>query len=711
MGHAGPEERAVPSASPALNDTQRQSRCAGTLRAHNQTITEQSLASLAEVDAAYRTIPQEYLRSFIAAYLAALAEAVEQGGGEPFDRVRTQARDLLSVDGVGVAGVIRALEVVGDRCRAATSLPDDVELVRHWTREATALITERAVSTVTQQLEDELSQHRLSQERLLSLQRVSTAVLSELSLDRILQVVVDEAMQLMDAAAAAIRLVDDDGTTLRRITSTGAADTLLSAELIPIEGSLVGQCFVTRRPIISNDVQHDQRLSGRVRARSALQSLLIVPLIVRERAIGVLLVADRARGTFSPEDQRLLSLFADQASTAIEHARLYRQAQAQVAELAALQRISSVISSSLDIDEVFRALYDEIRGVMTADALIIGLARDNGRFDLDFIMDDGQRYAPRHDFTFSPAMNQSVIEKRAMIIDDVHSPKLPRLHTIGHPETRVRSIVNAPLLKGDEVVGLLSAQSYTPNTYKPSDAQLLMTIANNAVVAIEHARLYAQAQTLAVAEERNRLAREIHDTLAQGLIGISLYLERLDLALEGGDGEQRDLVQRALNLTRANLEEARRSVRDLRAAPLEGRTLIEALTHLVQEIHGEGTFAVDLRVPSSVPMLAARVETALFRMVQESVTNCRKHAQCSQVTIELRLNEDDLALSVIDDGLGFDTAAARAKVHRCGLASMQERIVQIGGQLEIESHVGDGTTIRACLPIARALARDDEHVG
>ncbi len=598
---------------------------------------------------------------------------------------------------------------INDGARAlAGCAEDDQELIGAWMREATRLVTERSVAAINRKLADELDRHRIIEERLLSLQRVNAIVLSEVDLESMLQTIVDEAMHLIGAQAAAIRLVDQESTTLRIIASTGKSDVFLLQESMPIHGSLTGYAFRTGEPVISNDVENDPRLAEEIRSASVLRSLLIVPLEVRESTIGVLLVSDRHGGPFTFEDQRLLSLFAGQAAAAIEHAQLHQQAQHQIAELAALHRLSNVISSSLEIEDVFWAIYQEIRQVMAADAFLIGLVRPDGLVDLDFIIDGGQRYAPRHAFELSPAMKRAKTERRAVVIDDIRGEGVPPFYTVGHPQTRVRSIVTAPLLKGAEVVGLLSAQSYEQNKYRDSDAQLLMTIANHAVVAVEHARLYRQAQSLAIAEERNRLAREIHDTLAQGLIGIILHLERLDLKLMDADSTTREILERALTLARSNLEEARRSVHDLRAAPLEGRTLLEALHHMTEDLRDEGVFTVDLRAPMSLPLFAARVETALFRVVQEAISNCRKHAQCSAIALDIDLNDDVLSLQVTDNGQGFDVDAARVVPDRFGLSSMFERVSQIGGSLEIQSKPGRGTTVSLNVPLDRAVHSEVE---
>ena len=695
--------------SPAANSSSQQDHAAlvefaSRLRACVSNVVDRVVPRLREMAEPYRSVQIDVLSRIVEDYVTSLADSMHCGSLQPFDAFLDRTDQYWAPSGLGVSHVMQGLDLINDTSRqTAGCSSDDVISIERWMRDATRLVTERSVSAINRKLADELERHRLIEERLFSLQRVSAIVLSEVDLESMLQTVVEEAMQLIGAQAAAIRLVDEETQTLRVIASAGRRESLFHQEAMPIHGSLTGYAFRTGEPVISNNIEDDPRLADDIRSASVLHSLLIVPLVVRESSIGVLLVTDRVSGSFTDEDQRLLSLFADQAAAAIEHAQLHKQAQHQIAELAALHRISNVISSSLEIEDVFWAIYHEIRQVMTADAFIIGLSRPDGLVDLDFIVDGGHRFAPRHAFELSPAMSRAKTERRAVIIDDVLDEGIPPLHTVGHPQTRVRSIVSAPLLKGSEVVGLLSAQSYQQANYRENDAQLLMTIANHAVAAVEHARLYRQAQNLAIAEERNRLAREIHDTLAQGLIGIILQLERLDLKLSDTEESMRELLERALSLARENLEEARRSVHDLRAAPLEGRTLLEALFHLTDDLRGEGMFSVDLRAPMSLPLFAARVETALFRVVQEAISNCRKHSQCSAIALDIDMNDDVLTLRVTDNGLGFDIDEARRTPDRFGLSSMYERVSQIGGRLEIESTPGRGTSVNLSIPLDRAI--------
>jgi two-component system NarL family sensor kinase len=338
---------------------------------------------------------------------------------------------------------------------------------------------------------------------------------------------------------------------------------------------------------------------------------------------------------------------------------------------------------------------------MIADAFVIVLRNDEGGFDISYVVDLGREYAPRHNEDIPAIYHESMERHVPIIIETATHADFANWDRYGDMTRRVQSILIAPLYRGAEAIGTLSAQSYASNAYRQRDADLLSTVANVAAVAIENARLYEQAHGAAVAEERNRLAREIHDTIAQGLVGIILQLEAVSASL-GDDSEsplQRRLT-RAINLARVNLDEARRSVRDLRAAPLEHMSLSEALVQLAEQHEEECETDVHIDVPEAMPLLDPTVETALFRFVQESLSNCRKHARTSTVWIHARV-EESLAISVRDNGPGFDVDAYRREGsgHHFGLHGMRERIERLGGTLQIESRIGGGTQLGIRLPL------------
>jgi two-component system NarL family sensor kinase len=228
------------------------------------------------------------------------------------------------------------------------------------------------------------------------------------------------------------------------------------------------------------------------------------------------------------------------------------------------------------------------------------------------------------------------------------------------------------------------------------ELRLLSTIASQVGIAIERARLADEGARLARAEERTRLAREIHDTLAQGLAGIALNIESALNRLDTQPDQARARLERALSMARENLEEARGSVTDLRtSAAMAGKPLAEALGSLARTFTSDTGVPVVLRVDPGLD-LPPRMEAELFRIAQEALANVRKHAHARGVDVRLGRRGRTVRLSVKDDGVGG--AAANARGH--GLIGMRERARLLGGRLQVRSRPGEGTTITAQVPEA-----------
>jgi two-component system, NarL family, sensor kinase len=239
-------------------------------------------------------------------------------------------------------------------------------------------------------------------------------------------------------------------------------------------------------------------------------------------------------------------------------------------------------------------------------------------------------------------------------------------------------------------LGMLNVAGPEWRELDQDELHLLHTIGDMLGVAIERARLHARRLDAAQTEERNRLAREIHDTIAQDFSAIAFQLEAAEALLEQqADSERiRRSVSAALGLSRKGLEEARRSVLDLRAAPLEGRTLPAALATLAAEA-GSGTVVFELEPPASPAALPSAVELGLYRIAQEALQNALRHAAASRILIRLEASPEKIRLTIEDDGRGFVIGDAGG---RFGLVGMRERARLLGGSLEVESSIDVGTT-------------------
>jgi two-component system NarL family sensor kinase len=369
-------------------------------------------------------------------------------------------------------------------------------------------------------------------------------------------------------------------------------------------------------------------------------------------------------------------------------------------ELAILNSIAAALNASVELDESLRAalsrvaelldlrtgwvfLLDETTGearLVASQNLPPGLARHPERFTGSCYCLDTYRQGD-----LGGAANVNVVT-------------CSRLKGLVDGADGLRYHASIPLYARGRKLGIMNVASPEWRELSPEDLRLLYTIGDLLAIAIERARLFERSAEAGAAEERNRIAREIHDTLAQGLAGIALQLEAAEALLEAGSPPDRvaDAVRRALDETRQSLDEARRSVLDLRATPLEDASLADAVRTL--SAAWSRTHGIPVEVHGTVDMpLAARIEVGLYRIAQESLTNIARHAASNGVVITLSADASRVRLVVQDDGRGFDPAAVLPG--RFGLSGMSERARLLGGSLRVESEPESGTRVLAEVPL------------
>jgi signal transduction histidine kinase len=208
-------------------------------------------------------------------------------------------------------------------------------------------------------------------------------------------------------------------------------------------------------------------------------------------------------------------------------------------------------------------------------------------------------------------------------------------------------------------------------------------------------RYAATLEQLATSRERNRLARELHDTLAHALSGLTVQLDATVAMWERSPPRAKAMLERALSIARVGLDETRRALKALRATPLEDMGLVWAIRSLAESVSARDSLAVELDLPEDLDGLSPEVEQCYYRVTQEALENASRHAQAHKVRVSLRGDEAGLVLEISDDGGGFSQASADSE-EKFGIRGMRERAELIGGTLEIDSDPGRGTTIRLC---------------
>ena len=250
-----------------------------------------------------------------------------------------------------------------------------------------------------------------------------------------------------------------------------------------------------------------------------------------------------------------------------------------------------------------------------------------------------------------------------------------------------------PLQTQSGVIGVLNVESDQLNAFDESDLAVLQSLARQAAVAIENARLYRQAQQLAVLEERNRLARDLHDSVTQALYAVSLYSEAAIRLLSSGESDLvADHLHELRDMAQGALREMRLLIFELRPPILEQDGLVPALEARLEAVEGRAGLKAQFQAEGD-GRLPSQIEEGLYGIAREALNNILKHAQASTITVSLRYDQPTVVLEIRDDGIGFDPDEVQ-DLGGMGLRGMQERAEQLGGRFLLKSSPESGTLIR-----------------
>jgi signal transduction histidine kinase len=265
----------------------------------------------------------------------------------------------------------------------------------------------------------------------------------------------------------------------------------------------------------------------------------------------------------------------------------------------------------------------------------------------------------------------------------------------------VITILIVPMAIAGQIDGVIGIRFTRKRIFRAEEMELAQALAHQAMLAMQLTRLSSQSRQAAVMAERNRMARDIHDTLAQGFTGVIVQLEAAaDAKSQGLSREADDHLRRASELARDNLKEARRSVRALRPQALEDKNLCEALEDLSRKMTDGTTMRAKFTLQGQPRPLPAEWEGNILRIGQEVLTNALRHAHASEFKTELVFAPEEIRLELRDNGRGFDPDS---KYDGFGLVGMRERVEGMGGQITLESANGAGTAILIALPLKNNL--------
>jgi two-component system, NarL family, sensor histidine kinase DevS len=545
----------------------------------------------------------------------------------------------------------------------------------------------------------DLAQKQTTSSRLRGLVETGIALSSELSLEALLHRVVETAVELTGARYGALGVIDASGTALEQFVTVGIdEETRRSIGDLPHGRGILGVLIHSRETLRLTDMKHDPRSVGFPPGHPPMTRFLGTPISVRGTTFGNLYLTEKALGDeFTEEDEEVVRLLAAQAAVAIENARLYESARQWSRQLESLNEVSEALVGEGDLHHLFELAASRLRDLVDArvvmvqrptadgDWLTVEAASGEGAERLRTLRLDARRSKSGR------TLERKRSERIDSLLDDPEvDQSAPRL-------VEASAALYVPLVVRDVGAGVIVAfdKQGTSHRFSDADMRIAQAFANRVAVAIDLSERVGRRAVRALLEgqetERRRLARELHDETGQALASILLGLKGLERDVGAEPlGFIRELVDAALG-------DVRRLTVELRPPALDDFGLAAALERLASVVGERSSLALDVNVNLPGGKLPAEHETAIYRIVQEALTNVVKHASARSVSIVVTSSDTAVRAIVEDDGEGF--ALGKVREHALGLVGMRERAQLLGGRLDVESAPGSGTAILVEIPL------------
>ncbi len=565
-------------------------------------------------------------------------------------------------------------------------------------------------ATERTQLRDELQTRVRQQAAVAELgQRALTS-----DLESLMQAAVTLVAETLVVEYAKVLELLPDGTRLHLRAGVGWQEGLVGRATVGAgTDSQAGFTLASSEPVIVADLHTETRFHGPpLLHEHGVVSGLSTIIGGGTRPFGVLGAHTVARRTFTRDDVHYLQSVANVLAAAIARteaeALVERRVDERTRELRALLDLSHDVAATLELGPLAGLILDRVKGIVDyAGAALFVLDEDGTRVNL-------LRYqgpVPQHLLSWRWPLaghdhaGEVVRSGRPVVIDDVFADTpLARSWQRNVPtgvepdRANFGAWLAVPLLLGGRVTGMLSVENPQVGYYTAHHAELLQAFAHHATVAVENARLYEQARVVASLEERQKLARELHDSVSQALFSIGLGARTARTLLDRDPAKAAEPLDYVVSLAEAGLTEMRALIFELQPDAMETEGLVALLKKQAAALHSRYEFRVDADFGTE-PAISMSIKETLYRIVQEALQNIVRHANPSRVGLHLEDGPDGIVLRIEDDGVGFE-AGGRFPGH-LGLRSMRERAARHGAVLEVDSAPGRGTRLRVCVPPAR----------
>jgi signal transduction histidine kinase len=545
------------------------------------------------------------------------------------------------------------------------------------------------------------------EERLSTLHQASLELVGVLSLDEVLQRIVNMAREQAGARYAALGLMDEKGQIERFIPVGMTSHQVEQIGDFPIGRGMLGALMDARHPIRIPEISEDPRSEGFPPNHPEMHPFLGVPIMSGDRLLGLIYLTEKEDNfEFTGADERVIEILAAYAAVAISNAQLYQDVLARDLslekrnqDLALINNMAAAVTSSLEIDNIVDQALRRVLGYLDVEAGEIFLADESGQvFQLALHLGESvESLWTRDSFSLGEGPIGQVAEsgKPLVSIDPQREVGYFRYEVI---ESGLCCVACIPLATRGGVVGVMCVAAKEPQNFDERVLDLLLSIGTWAGLSIENVTLGRQAQRLAVLEERERIGMDLHDGIIQSIYAVGLALDFARSTIEEEPTAARAKIDQAIEGLDTTIRDIRSYILDMRPRQLRGEDLMQGLEQLVEEFNANSRSQAILLGPrNGMDGLPTANATTLFHICQEALANAAKHAKAGLVDVQLLTSDQRVILEVTDDGLGFDLRKMNVTLGH-GLSNMNFRAQKVGGEVEINSEPGSGTTVLAWVP-------------
>jgi len=570
-------------------------------------------------------------------------------------------------------------------------------LAKELARAKQALIDEIVIhERVVQDLTRSNAELRKSQQQTDLMLRSVQMAGGSLELDLVLERIAGTLSNATGMPHCGIYLLDEEKNILIRRAGTKSLsrkqmEALIHLQIPPAEFPLIREALDSRQPILCEDARTDSRVNHALLPPMDFRSMLVVPITLSGRILGLALNYTLGEQyAITREEIDLASGVANSVALAVENARLYGETRQRLAESQGVQRVTASLLRKNDLKEVLQIICDEALNLTDATGSAVLLLE--GKDTLKITSAVGEILASMDRLPVDGSLaGRAVVSAGPELFNDVESMHLDYLRDRG-----IVSLLAAPLKVEGSIIGVLDVINKVGG-FSREDVRIISLFADQAAIVIEQTQLHQQVEQMAVMEERQRLSRELHDSVTQALYSVNLYAEAARRALKAGKTDvSLDNLKKLREMTREALLEMRLLVFELHPSILEKEGLVAALQSRLAAVESRSGLKTGIHVEGET-RLSLSIEEELYRIAQEGLNNAVKHARARSVGIDLKYSPDHVCLELSDDGAGFDPHTA-GEGGGLGLRGIQERVRKMNGSLSIDSSPETGTRLIITVP-------------